>query len=219
MSSYASHTIVKNGMPFIGKVLRQVAPFMDKMFVAVSHHSTDGTINEVMKFIGENPGKVEFIEEWETNPAKLTNLRNFQVERTKQDWILFLDDDDYWPQDQLKDCLNRLELDEETLSFSVNPYQLTSPKTYDESWLGKKFFAKFLRNKGLKYIGDWPDDWPCDEKGERLYWKTHPKADILPYYFYHLALLKPNSFRNEEWAKKYKYKVGRSAKLDSPLDI
>lgn len=216
----ASHTIVKNGMPFIGKVLRQVAPYMDKMFIAVSRYSSDDTKNEIMKFIGEGITQVEFMEEGETEPANLTRVRQFQVDRTKQDWILFLDDDDYWPQDQLELCLKELENDDGFLAYSVSPYQLIDCEHYDSSW-HRKSFSKFLKNAdGLHYEGGWPRDLPCDKYGEPLHWRMHQKVKTLPYKFYHLALLKNHSFRQEDWAKnKFTYKVGKSVKLSKPFVI
>ncbi|MBI4136941.1 glycosyltransferase [Candidatus Roizmanbacteria bacterium] len=212
----ASHTIVKNGMPFIGKVLRQAAPLMNKMFISVSAASDDGTLREVMEFIGENPGKVEFMEDGYTVPGQLTQLRQFQVDRTKQDWILFLDDDDYWPTDQLELCLKELEKDDTTLAYSVSPYQVIDNWHYDASWYNKSF-SKFLKKTdGLHYRGDWPRDLPCDDTGKPLYWKTHKQVKTLPYKFYHLALLKNHSFRHEDWAKKkYSYHVGTPALLES----
>lgn len=215
----ASHTIVKNGMPFIGSVLRQVAPFMDKMFISVSQSSDDGTLQEVMNVIGENPGKIEFMEDGYTNPADLTKLRQFQVDRTKQDWILFLDDDDYWPRDQLELCLKELEKDDDILAYSINPYQLMDYEHYDASWYHKSF-SKFLRRTDhLHYRGDWPRDLPCDDAGKPLYWKTHKRVKTLPYKFYHLALLKNHSFRHEDWAKSFIYKEGKKTKLDNPFYI
>lgn len=212
----ASHTIVKQGMPFIGKVLRQVAPFMDKMFVSVSQFSDDGTKEEVMRVIEENPGKIEFMEDGYSNPSDLTKLRQFQADRTVQDWILFLDDDDYWPADQLELCLKEIEKNDGTLAYSVNPYQLIDDWHYDASWYHKSF-SKFLKKTdGFHYRGDWPRDLPCDDDGKPLYWKTHKQVKTLPYKFYHLALLKTHSFRHEDWAKdKFSYKVGSVAKLEN----
>jgi len=215
-----SHTIVKQGMPFIGKVLRQVASLMDKMFISVSQLSDDGTLQEVMEFIGDNPGKVEFMQDGYTIPGQLTQLRQFQVDRTVQDWILFLDDDDWWPQDQLELCLKEIEKDDGTLAYSVSPYQLIDSWHYDTSWYNKSF-SKFLkRTERLHYEGDWPRDLPCDDEGNALYWKTHKKVKILPYKFYHLALLKNHSFRQEDWAKKkYNYHIGIPGRLENEFII
>ena len=214
----ASHTICKNSMPFIGRVLRQVAPYMDKMFITISQHSTDGTHEEVMKFISETKTLVEFAYEGETNPANLTRVRQFQVDHTKQDWILFLDDDDYWPRGELEACLKELDREPEVLAYSVSPYQLIDFEHYDASW-NKKSFSKFLRTAGLRYAGPWPRDLPCDAQGQPLYWKTHPQVRTLPQRFYHLGLLKHHSFRKEDWAKKFAYKVGRPEKLTEPFQL
>lgn len=216
----ASHTIVRQGMPFIGKVLRQAAPFMDKMFISVSQSSDDGTLEEVMSFIGDNPGKVEFMQDGYTIPGQLTQLRQFQVDRTAQDWILFLDDDDYWQADQLELCLKELDKDENILAYSVNPYQVIDSWHYDSSWYSKSF-SKFLKKTdGLHYRGAWPKDLPCDSDGNPLYWKTHKQVKTLPYKFYHLALLKGHSFRSEDWAKKkYNYHVGAPERFENEFII
>lgn len=215
----ASHTIVKNGMPFIGKVLRQVAPFMDKMFIAVSQYSDDGTIEEVMKFIQDHPNKVEYIMEGETNPAKLTAVEQFQVDRTMQDWILFLSDDDYWPADQLELCLKEVDKDPEILAYSVSPYQLLDWDTYDAEF-SRKSFSKFLRKTdGLHYVGKWPAEMPCEGNGQMLYHKTNPRVKRLPYRFYHLSYLKNHSFRTEDWATHWAFKKGKAIKLDGRLEI
>lgn len=215
----ASHTIVKNGMPFIGKVLNQVAPYMDKMFISVSEFSTDETLSEVEKFIDEHPTTlVEFMRDSYDNPSDLTKLRNFQVERTMQDWILFLDDDDYWPHDQLEFCLKELDKDEDVLAYSVSPWQLVDFYHYDWMWRYKSY-SKFLRNRNMRYKGDWPMDLPCDENGNALYWKTHPAVKRLPYRYYHLARLKNWSFRNEGWADYHKFNDAIPVELPQPFSL
>lgn len=215
----ASHTIVKNGMPFIGKVLRQAAPFMDKMFITISQNTNDGTYEEVMKFINELKKVVELGWEGVSNPAELTQVRQFQVDRTKQDWILFLDDDDYWLPDQLEGCLNELSKSDDILAYSVGCFQLMDFGSFDSSW-NNKSFSKFLKNfDGLHYKGAWPKDLPMDVKGAALYHKTHSLVKTLPYRFYHLSYLKPYSFRSENWAKRFAFKKGKAVNLEKPLVI
>ena len=206
MYSITSHTIVKNGKPFIGKVLNQVAPYMDRMIIHLSCKSTDRTLDDIRRIVGQNPGKVKLRFENVKKPGELTEIRKEQVKETTTKWILFLDDDDYWPHDQLELCLKELGKDEETLAYSVNPYQLVDMEHYDHGWR-KKSFSKFLRKEGLTYIKPWPKDLPADKDEKPLYWKTHPKVKTLPYKFYHLSYLKDGSFREEDWASsKYGYK-------------
>jgi glycosyltransferase involved in cell wall biosynthesis len=214
----SSNTIVKQGMPFIGKVLEQVAPYMEKMIIHLSTKSTDGTFSVINQLNYAYPDKIELYLENVDNIGQLTSIRNEQVKKTKSDWILFLDDDDYWATDQLELCLNELDKDPNILAYSVNPYQLTDWEHYDTSW-NNRSFSKFLRRKGLQFIHPYPRDMPADKNEKLLYWKTNALVKKLPYKFYHLSYLKNNSFRNEEWAKKFAFQKGRSEKLEKPLKI
>ena len=215
----SSHTIVRNGMPFIGKVLEQVAPYMDEMIITLSTKSTDRTFDELKRFYEKYPIEVVIDTENVSAPGELTEIRNRQVFQTKSDWILFLDDDDYWPKDQLELCLNELDKDSEIQAYSVNPYQLLDWEHHDWSWRAKSF-SKFLRNApGLHYIHPWPRDLPADKDGMPLYHKTHPKVKRLPYKFYHLSYLKGHSFRTEEWAGQFSLKKGSAVKLPEKVII
>lgn len=212
-----SHTLVRNGMPFIGKVLGQVAPYMDEMVICLSESSSDGTEQEIRKVLKDYWHKVIWMTENVTSKGQLTNVENEMVKKTTGDWVLFLSDDDYWPEDQLKLCLAELDKDPNALSYSVNPYQLTDLQHYDNGWR-KKFFAKFLRNKDLNFKFPWPMDLPYS--GDiSLYWKDSPFAKRLPYRFYHLSYLKNSSFRVEEWAGKWRHKVGRIFELPNPITL
>lgn len=214
----SSNTIVRDGMPFIGKVLTQVAPYMEEMIITISEKSTDGTLTEIKKIQELYPNKVILNTENVASPGELTSVRNEQVKLTKSDWILFLDDDDYWPKDQLELCLAELDKDPNVLAYSVNPYQLIDMEHYDRSWI-HKYFSKFLRREGLRYIKPWPRDLPADKDNKPLYHKWHPQVKNLPYKFYHLSYLKNKSFRTEEWAKDFKFKIGKSEKLPKCIEV
>ena len=218
MATISSNTIVKNGMPFIGKVLEQVAPYMEKMFVTISEKSDDGTIAEVNRVYEKYPDKLIVDFENVSRVGLLTEVEQAQANKTTSEWILFLSDDDYWPKEELLKCIQQLDKDPTMLAYSVNPYQMIDWETHDSSWAGKAF-SKFLRQKGLRYVREWPDEMPADENNQLLYRRQHPKVKELPYKFYHLPLLKGHSFRNEAWAGHYKYKVGTPIKLDKPLVI
>ena len=206
-------------MPFIGKVLEQVEPYMEEMLITISAKSSDETWKVIEDFKIKYGNKIRIFTENVEEPSHLTGIRNEQVKDTNSDWILFLDDDDYWAKDQLELCLAELDKDPEMLGYAVSPYQLVDFEHYDDYWLQKKFFTKFLRQKGLQYIKPWPRDLPADKNASKIYWKTHPKCKVLPYHYYHLSALKDSSFRNEEWAKKFTDKKGNIIKLDKPLKI
>ena len=217
MATVSSNTVVRNGMPFIGKVLRQVAPIVDELIVTISDKSDDGTIKEVSRVFEEFPGKV-FVDFESGGPGELTQVQQAQADRSKGEWILFLSDDDFWPQEELKKCIAELDKVRDILAYSVNPYQLIDFATHDDSWRNKSF-SKFLRKEGMRYIGTWPRELPCDNHGKPLYWKSHAQVQRLPYRFYHLSYLKEYSFRNEEWAKAFRMRQGKPVKLVNPISL
>ena len=216
----SSITLVKNGMPFIGKVLKQVAPYMKDMVITISENSNDGTLKEIYRELEEYKDKIKLDFENVASPGALTQIENRQLTMTDSDWILFLSDDDYWKREDLELCLKAIEspYNQDYLAYSVSPYQLLDFEHYDASW-DKKSFSKFLKRDGLQFIRPWPKDLPADKWGEPLYHKTHLKVHRLPYRFYHLSYLKNHSFRTEEWAIKYRFKKGSAVPLNKPLVI
>jgi len=162
--------------------------------------------------------KIILLYEDVSDVSKLTEERNKQLKHTTTDWVLFLDDDDYWPRDQLELCLNELGKEEDILAYSVTPYQLLDEWHYDTSW-EKRSFSKFLKKEGLSFTKPWPKDLPINQ-GKFLHWKKHPDlVKKLPYRFFHLSNLKYWSFRNQDDYKKYYEPTGKSEKLINPFKI
>jgi hypothetical protein len=146
--------------------------------------------------------------------SDLTNERQKQVAKTNTEWILFLDDDDFWDIYQLDDAIHELGPDVDGLA--VNPYQVVDQTTHDASWWNK-WFTKIFRNEDINYRGPWPRD--MIYKGdELLYWKSNPRIKKVPQRFYHLANLKPHSFRKDDLTG-YEYSIGRLAPLDKILPV
>jgi len=202
-------------MPYIGQILEQVAPFMEKMFITLSRKSTDGTTQVVADFARTHPN-VELDYEDVEDIGELTDVLNSHVRKCKSDWLLRLDDDDYWTTDQFQLCLGELEKDPGVMCYAIKPYQLFDEETHDTGW-HKKYFSKFMRKtSSLCAIQPFPRDLPADKDGP-LYWKWHKGVRILPYYFFHLSYLKTGSLRNEEWAKVFAHQFGKPTPL--PEDI
>ena len=207
-----SNTLVKDGMPFIGKVLEQVEPYMDEMIVTISVKCTDETNDVVEKFRKEHPDKVFVYHENVSHKAELTKIQQDMLDSSTGDWILFLSDDDYWPREELEKVLAEIDKGEDVLGYSVNPYQLIDLEHYDYSWR-KKQFTKFFKREGSYYKGDWPRELIYNN-GESLYWKDNKRVVSLSYKFYHLSYLKNHSFRTEDWAKSFRHKVGKKVKIE-----
>lgn len=201
-----SNTILKNDMPFIDMVLRNVEPFVDEMIITISNKSNDGTMDKVEKFAKDFPMKVQLRFESVSEPKFLTQVRQDQLNISHSDWIFFVDSDDYWPENRLKYIISFLDNDIDALA--VSPYQVIDFEHYERQWTHMGF-TKFFRNqKGVHYEGDWPRDLIYKDK-ELLYWKTNNRVPMIPCMFYHLSRLKYYSFRSESWAKGFEQKVGQ----------
>ncbi len=204
-------------MPYIGRVLRAVAPYMDHMIVTSSIHSDQETIDEIQKVAAEFPGKMFIAQEDVSDPSELTQVRQDQVDRTYTDWFLVLDDDNLWLPEQLELCLAELDKDPEVMAFSVEVRQVIDENHHDSSW-HKKSFSDFIRNKDIEWQGNWPKDLAHDKDGA-LYHKTHPYVKRLPYWHYHLSYVKDWTFRKDGWANEFRQNVGTAVKLEKPIRL
>lgn len=208
--SICSHTIVKNGQPFIDLVLKQVLPFVDRSIVTVSVKSKDGTKELLEKMAKENT-KINLIYEDVYLPEYLTYERQVQVGRTTEDWILFLDDDDYWPTKSLEDLTQQLTMVKDIDGLAFNPVQLVDFNNDDESWRYKWFTKVFPNVKGLHYRFPWPKDVIFIDN-RWCYWRKNSRVLRCPYIkYFHLVNLKDHSFRDEpffEGSDKLKRTVG-----------
>jgi len=208
--SVVSHTLVRNGQPFIGLVLRQVQPFVNRSLVTISDKSNDGTLQVLRRLQKEFPNKIYIDFENVQSPGLLTQERQKQVSRSYEDWILFLDDDDFWPEESLEEMMELLDTDCDALAN--NPYQVVDQHYYDYSWRFKWFTKWFKNQKGIHYRKQWPKDL-IYLNDEILYWRNQNKRTIRvkPRYF-HLSNIKSSSFRKEKWAKKFENEVGLKKK-------
>ena len=215
MIDIASNTIVKNGQPFIGAVLRQALPYVNRAIITVSEKSDDGTLQTLRKIEKEFNPKVYIDFENVKSPGELTQVRQNQLMRVFEDWVWFLDDDDYWPTEKIEQMIELMEKhneDKKVDAFTVCPFQVVDEKNYDLNWLNKWFTKFFKQQDGVHYRHPWPRDL-IYKHDELLYWKKNSKVVKVPPRFFHLSYLKGGSFRNDEWAKKFGHTVGPMAKF------
>lgn len=193
-------------MPFIEPVLRNVEPFVDKMFVTISEKSNDGTRDVLANLQSELKGKLVVFTENVIFPAELTKVRQDQLDKTPMGaWVLFLDADDWWPKDQLQ--LADMYLGGDIDGLAVNPFQIFNSELYDSSW-NKKWFTKFFKkSENTHYSRPWPRDLIFNGT-EMLYWKTNPRVPRVPLKFFHLSHLMKWRFRDEKWAKEFAVQTG-----------
>ena len=209
--NFCSHTLVRQGMPFISLVLRQVIPYANRCLITISEKSDSETQKSIILLRKEFPGKIEVEFENVAKPGDLTFERQKQVARTTEDWILFLDDDDYWPRSSIVKMLSLLDSGFD--AFAINPFQVIDQNSHDSSWR-YRWFTKWLRNQpGLTYKGAWPKDLPY-LNDKILFHRKNKMVKALPdIKFFHLSNIKNHSFRNEEWAKGFKKNIGGPIKI------
>lgn len=201
-----TNTIVRNGVPFIDPVLRQVEPFVDRMLITVSENSIDGTVNVLNRFKEEFGEKVVLDTENVKDPSELTTVRQRQLDNSIDDsWILFLDADDWWSKESLENMKEWLEWDMDGLA--VNPYQVVDHKYYDISWKNKWFTKWFKKQNGVHYRKPWPRDLIFKDN-ELLYWKVNKRVPRINVRYFHLSNIMNWKFRDESWAKEYESKIG-----------
>lgn len=213
MINFCTHTIVRNGMPYIDLVLRQVIPFANRCLVTISEESNDGTLEAVNKLDRQFPGKISIYFENVKTPGELTLERQKQINHTYEDWILFLDADDYWSEDSLKEMVELINKEEDVDAYAVSPYQVINQRVYDVSWKNKWFTKWFKFQDGVHYERPWPRDL-IFKGNEMLYWKVNPRVKRISARYFHLSNLMKWKFRDEVWAKEFESKIG--APLEYP---
>lgn len=207
MATITSNTIVKNGMPFIGKILKRTLPYVDQMIITLSVKSDENTIREVKGIVDP---KIEIY--WEDVQSKweLTDVENEQISKSKGDWILLLEDDDLWPLKELEKYLGYTKNPGEYMAFSVNPLQLITWDTYDYD-KDDKFYPKLFKRKGATMEKPFPKNLLVNN-GIKLMGDI-PQIKRTDCRYFHIPTLKEHSFRNEPVWEKYRYKHIRPAKL------
>jgi len=198
--TYISHTLVKNGLPFIDLVLEQVIPYMKRCLITISEKSSDGTLELLRKLEKEHPNKIYISFEKVQSPGDLTLERQKQLDQTVEDWCVFLDDDDYWPTESIEEMIKIIEREgDDVEGYVTRPYQVVDQHHYDSSWKYKWYMKWFRKQPGLNYRDAWPRD-ILYLNDTQLYWRFNLRVPRVPPKFYHLSYIKDYSFRNEKWA-------------------
>ena len=206
--NFATNTLVKNGQPFIGPVLEQVIPYANRCLITISEKSNDGTLETIQSLKERYSNKIVLMTENVSDPKLLTLERQKQLDMTTEDWILFLDDDDYWFEDDIESIIDKFDMDVD--GFSFNPYQVIDYQYHDHSWRYRYFLKWFRNQKGLEYRQAWPRDL-LFLQDKLLYWRTNPRVPRQKERYLHLSYLKDYSFRTEDWAKHFTLSTGQKA--------
>lgn len=110
----ALNMLTYNGAEFIEKALLSVLPYVQEAYI-IDTGSTDSTIKIIRSLIGKFPYLSYAVtdvqsmgETWTGSPkdAALTMFLNDMKEWTKAEWILKVDDDEYFPKELMEEIIN-----------------------------------------------------------------------------------------------------------------
>jgi len=230
------HCICKNEERWIWYSLMSVIDYVDKILI-FDTGSTDNTV-DIIKSIN-NP-KIELSEVGNVNAKQFTNLRNWQLENTKTDWIMVLDADEIWPFEALKSILKRIKDSKKNILAAFVHYfefvkdikhyymgheqiifPLNEKKTY--GW----YTIRFIKNiPGLKCGNDYGLEGYFTSNGNELQrngFNNYIWADDI-YYFHTRNLLRSSSEEKDKEVmqrveKRHHHKIGEIPKVYRGITI
>jgi glycosyltransferase involved in cell wall biosynthesis len=153
--------------------------------------------------------KVEIYWEDVPNKGELTHIENIQIEKSKGDWIWSLEDDELWPEEDLRGALSLLN--DNVDGLGVVPFNMANETQYNPTINGP--LTKFFRREGTYWKRPFPKNGPR-HNGAELTARKNNRVPWSPYTFFHMVLMKEASFRNEpEWFPNYGYRSTKRADL------
>src|ERR1700730_18621095 len=98
-----AHCMVINEENYILPAINSVLPFVDQLII-FDTGSTDSTLERINEAIKKSPHakKITLQKKGTISPQEHTSLRQEMLKLTTTDWILLLDGDEVWPEDQIK---------------------------------------------------------------------------------------------------------------------
>lgn len=101
------HAIVKNEDRFIKTALVSALTSKDvKRALVWDTGSTDSTVAEILSI---KDSRIEFMEKGNVNRRQLILLRNEQLKMTETSWILLVDGDEIWPENNLNKLISAIK--------------------------------------------------------------------------------------------------------------
>lgn len=113
-----AHTIVKNEQNWIWYSLNSVLDYVDEIMVWDTG-STDSTV-DIIKSISSPKIKLKQIDN--IDPDSYTNARQAMLENTTADWLMILDGDEVWPEDQISQTLKIIHDNCNDVEYLVHHY-------------------------------------------------------------------------------------------------
>jgi GT2 family glycosyltransferase/tetratricopeptide (TPR) repeat protein len=134
--------MLKNEAEWIEGCLENIVPMMDE-FIIVNTGSTDGTFDIVEKFAKHAAIPVRILSyPWEDN---YSTPRNFAKLHATQPWVMFMDADERFRPEQIKDLWKLTELELDVVLLNVWNY-LEEPHAHTQPKIAPTQAARLFRN-------------------------------------------------------------------------
>src|SRR3990167_11464624 len=96
MNSICVNTIVRNADDVIDFCLPTIIPFVDRVIITLDSRSDDGT-KEKLRELYDKYSNLELSIFNIRDPVRdIVNMRNYQLEKVKEDWLWIVDSDEYY---------------------------------------------------------------------------------------------------------------------------
>jgi len=213
----AVNCVIKNEDQWIGFALQSVLPYVDKVYICDTG-SEDSSLNIIQSLESD---KIHLESKKVSSPADITNIRQEMLDKVKENWILFLDGDEIWPEPAIKASLESIKSNQE-LDFLISRYKnlIGDVYHYQEERAGKyriqdksghvtiRWINK-SKLKNLKFSLDYPLE-QLQYKNVALQDLANSVYKMVENPYLHATHLKrssksTNTFNRE---KKYKYELG-----------
>ncbi len=113
-----AHTIIKNEQNWIWYSLNSVLDYVDEIMVWDTG-STDSTI-DIVKSISSPKIKLHQVKD--IDPNSFTQARQKMLEATHADWLMVLDGDEVWPDDQISKTIKKIRFEISNVEYLVHHY-------------------------------------------------------------------------------------------------
>lgn len=115
------HMLVKNEERYLWYAVMSVIDYVDKVLLwdTGSGDKTLKIIDGIKKVKGE---KIDFKEIGGVTSEEFTKIRQQMLDLTKSDWFLIVDGDEVWWEESIKQVINAIEEEGDSLETIVSPY-------------------------------------------------------------------------------------------------
>lgn len=148
--------MVKNGEKDLRRSLESVAKHVDEIIV-VDTGSTDGTVS-----VAEEFGARIFHEPWQDD---FSTPRNVAIREAKGDWIVFLDADEYFPDDMAKNLRGVIKMAKKNAMTLLYVKMFNVDADHDNKIIETIYLPRIFENApSVHYVGKIHEDVTRDDK-------------------------------------------------------